>query len=199
MINCIPFTKSYPVGKANRGICLGEVFWMGIETERLILRPWQAADLVPFIRMNKDPDVMRFFTGPLEAEQTKEFYESILREFAEYGYGLYAAEEKGSGCFIGFRWAKFEAAFCPCEEIGWRLCKEYWGKGYATEGAKACLSYGFEKLAFDKIYSFTSIENKASQRVMQKIGMRPERYFDHPNVPLGHPLRPHICYCIKNG
>jgi ribosomal-protein-alanine N-acetyltransferase len=87
--------------------------------------------------------------------------------------------------------------FCPCIEIGWRLDKIYCGKGYATEGTKACLKHGFENLGFDEVASFTSIENIASQRVMQKIGLQFERYFNHPKVAEGHPLRPHVFYRIN--
>lgn len=170
------------------------------ETKRLLLRPWQKRDLEPFIKMNQDAEVMRYFPDILEAEQTKQFYERILQEFSEYGYGLYAAEEKCSGDFIGFigfHWARLDVDFCPCIEIGWRLDKHYWGKGYASEGAGACLKHGFDNLHFDKVYSFTAVDNKASQRVMQKIGMKPECCFDHPGIEEGHPLRPHVCYCLE--
>ena len=172
---------------------------MRIETHRLVLRPWLESDLEPFINMNSDPKVMRFFPKTLEPAQTEQFYKEIVQEFSEYGYGLYAAEEKESEKFmgfIGFHQAKFEVDFCPCVEIGWRLDKKYWGRGYATEGAEACLEHGFANLNLDKIYSFTSNINYASQRVMQKIGMTFERYFDHSKIPVGNPLRPHVCYCI---
>ena len=175
--------------------------FVDIETDRLLLRRWQETDIEPFIQMNKDPEVMRFFTDTLESGQTKQLYEDIVLEFLEYGYGLYAAEEKCSGRFIGligFHRADFEADFCPCIEIGWRLAKEYWGKGYATEGAKACLAHGFTRLGLDKIYSFTATANKPSQGVMKKIGMSLDQYFEHPKVPSGHPLRPHVCYFIEN-
>ena len=173
---------------------------MTIETERLILRAWRETDLAPFIRMNADSEVMRYFPGTLDPAQTELLYRNILQEFADYGYGLYAAEEKQSGSFmgfIGFHWARFEADFCPCVEIGWRLAKEFWNRGYATEGASACLEHGAAELGFDKIYSFTSVNNLASQRVMQKLGMTLEQYFDHPAVPDGHALKPHVCYRIK--
>ena len=172
-----------------------------IETQRLLLRHWREPDLDAFISMNADSDVMRYFPATLSAEETKLFYDNIEREFSEYGYGLYAAEEKDSGSFmgfIGFHWARFDMDFCPCIEIGWRLDKRFWGKGYATEGAKTCLEHGFNRLGFDKIVSFTAVENISSQRVMQKIGMKFERYFDHPRVPDGHPLKKHVFYRIKN-
>jgi len=150
--------------------------------------------------MNADTTVMRFFPATLSADETKAFYDSIQQEFSEYGYGLYAVEEKDSGCFIGyigFHWARFDMDFCPCIEIGWRIDKKYWNKGYATEGAAACLKHGFDNLGFDEVVSFTATENIASKRVMQKIGMHFERYFEHPKVAEGHPLRPHVFYRIK--
>ena len=171
-----------------------------IETQRLLLRRWQESDIEAFTIMNADTDVMRYFTAALSSEETKSFYDSIQQEFSEYGYGLYAVEEKDSGCFIGyigFHWSRFDMDFCPCIEIAWRLDKRYWRKGYATEGAKACLEHGFENLSFNEVVSFTAIENIASQRVMQKIGMQFERYFEHPKVTEGHPLRPHVFYRIK--
>ena len=172
---------------------------VAIETQRLLLRRWQESDLDVFMLMNADPDVMRYFPDALNAEETKSFYDSIQQEFSEYGYGLYAVEEKDNGCFIGFigfHRASFDADFCPCIEIGWRLYKQYWDKGYATEGAKACLKHGFENLAFDEVVSFTAIENIKSQRVMQKSGMQFEGYFNHPKVASGHPLRKHVFYQI---
>ena len=170
-----------------------------IETGRLLLRRWQESDLAAFVRMNMDSDVMRYFPAALCEDETRSFYDAIQQEFTEYGYGLYAVEEKSSESFIGFigfHWARFDMDFCPCIEIGWRLDKHFWNIGYATEGANACLEYGFSHLGFDKVVSFTSVENTASQRVMQKIGLRFEHYFNHPKIKDGHPLKPHVFYCI---
>jgi len=171
-----------------------------IDTQRILLRRWIESDLDAFIRMNANPSVMRYFPAVLSADETRTFYDSIQQEFDEYGYGLYAAEEKSRGNFmgfIGFHWSVLDMDFCPCIEIGWRLEQCFWGKGYASEGAKACLKYGFEVLAFDYVASFTSTENIASQRVMQKIGMQFERFFEHPKIADGHPLKPHVFYRIN--
>lgn len=170
-----------------------------IETPRLLLRRWKEADLGKFVEMNADPEVMRYFPETQPEERTKRFYNLIQEEFLEYGYGLYAAEEKSSGSFmgfIGFHWARLNTNFCPCVEIGWRLGKQYWNKGYATEGAKACLNHGFTNLGINKVYSFTTVENRPSQNVMQKIGMKFYQYFNHPNIPDGHAKKPHVCYVI---
>ena len=168
-----------------------------LETEHLILRDWKAEDLSIFVRMNQDPRVMEFFLHPLTEMESRNFYDRIRMEIEEYGYGLYAVELKLSGEFIGYiglHHTQFEADFCPCLEIGWRLCKSAWGKGYATEGAKACLNYAFTQFQVPELYSFTSLPNKRSERVMQKIGMQKIKEFDHPLVPDGHPLLRHVLY-----
>lgn len=168
-----------------------------IETPRLFLRQWRQSDQEPFAGMNSDPEVMHYFPEPYSRERSNHFFEAIQREFEEHGYGLYAAEEKASGLFmgyIGFHWAKMDLEFCPCIEIGWRINKNFWNKGFATEGAMACLDFGFNRLGFGRVFSFTAALNIPSERVMQKIGMRLERHFEHPGVPENHQLRPHVLY-----
>lgn len=171
-----------------------------METPRLLLRRWQQSDVDDFIKMNADPQVMRYFPAPYSSERTQQFYAAIQEEFAECGYGLYAVQEKSSGAFIGFTGfhrAAFNASFCPCVEIGWRLASAYWNRGYATEGAKACLAHGFTSLGFEKVYSFTALQNLPSQRVMQKLGMQFYENFEHPDLPDNHPLKPHVCYVAR--
>lgn len=172
-----------------------------IETERLYLRRWKEADLEPFVRMNQDQGVMKYFPSTLSAEKTQWLFDLIQKEFSECGFSLYAVEEKSSESFIGFTGfhrATLDVEFCPCIEIGWRLDKPFWNKGYASEAAAACLKHGFNVLGFDEIYSYTAIENKASQRVMQKIGLSTERYFDHPEITEDNVLRPHVCYWMTS-
>ena len=117
------------------------------------------------------------------------------------GLGLFAVEVKNGAPFIGFiglAIPKFTAHFTPCVEIGWRLAFEHWGNGYATEGAKAALQYGFEVLKLPEIVSFTAELNKRSQAVMQKIGMTHNAADDflhpHPSMPEGHPLKRHVLF-----
>lgn len=117
----------------------------------------------------------------------------------ESGFGLWALEVPGVSPFAGFvglSVPRFEAHFTPAVEIGWRLAAEYWGRGYATEGARAVLAYGFETLRLDEIVAFTTSTNPASQRVTEKIGMRRDEAddFDHPLLPAESPLRPHVLY-----
>lgn len=172
-----------------------------IETERLILRDWKKTDLEPFCQMNADERVMTYFPKTLTKEDTSTFYETILTEFKEYGFGLYAVEVKETHefiGFIGFHRATFESEFTPCVEIGWRLKADAWGKGYATEGAKACLKYGFEHLGFSDIYSFTAEINTPSSHVMKKIGMKLLKTFNHPRVDEHSSLYKHVLFHISN-
>jgi ribosomal-protein-alanine N-acetyltransferase len=116
-----------------------------LQTQRLVFRDWTEDDLIVFQKMNSDPGVMEYFPKILSNEKSRAFYNRIQDELADSGYGLYAVETRHNGQFIGFigfHKATFDADFTPCIEIGWRLKRESWGNGYATEGAKACLEYG---------------------------------------------------------
>ncbi|MEP7318937.1 MAG: GNAT family N-acetyltransferase [Panacibacter sp.] len=171
-----------------------------INTERLGLRLWKDSDTAPFIAMNKDAAVMRYFPAIATTAETEAMIARIKTHFEKHGFGLYAVEEKSSQQFIGFTGfavPRFENFFTPCVETGWRLQQKAWGKGYATEAAKACLQYGFEKLNFDKIFSFTSLGNTASEKVMQRIGMKRIGEFDHPDIEQGHILCRHHLYMIE--
>ncbi|MDR6551640.1 GNAT family N-acetyltransferase [Paenibacillus qinlingensis] len=171
-----------------------------VETTRLRLRDWEEADLEPFCQLNADEEVMRFFPKTLSKDETHAFYHAIQAEFKECGFGFYAVETKENNAFIGFigfHRAIFKAEFTPCIEIGWRLRKEAWGKGYATEGAEACLRYGFDELGLDDVYSFTAEINKPSQSVMMKIGMRFVNEFNHSRVEKDSPLYKHVLYHIQ--
>ncbi len=170
-----------------------------LSTERLLLRPWRQADLAPFAAMNADPEVVEFLLGPLTRAESDAMVGRIEDSFATKGYGLWAVEVLGGPEFIGFvgLWeARFEAAFTPAMEIGWRLARSGWGHGYASEGALAVLAYGFGPLGLAGVVSFTATTNLRSQAVMQRIGMvrDPAEDFDHPLVPAGSPLRRHVLY-----
>ena len=171
-----------------------------IETERLILRTWRDSDFRPFSLMNQDPLVMEFFPKTLSQEESADSYRRITDFIQQKGFGLFAAEEKGSEeymGFIGFNQPTFSSYFTPCIEIGWRLDRRFWNRGLATEGAKACLAYGFSSLDFKEVVSFTSTINRKSINVMTKIGMAFDGEFEHPNVEEGHPLRIHVLYKIS--
>lgn len=171
-----------------------------IETPRLLLRDWKESDIDSFVKMNLDGEVMKYFPKLLTESETYDLYNKICAEFKEFGYGLYAVELKEDEEFIGFtgfHWATFEASFTPCIEIGWRLKKEYWGNGYSTEGAQACLEHGFNHLGFKKIISFTADINKPSMNVMNKIGLTYVKNFDFPNLN-DEKLKNHVLYSIDD-
>lgn len=173
-------------------------------TPRLILRRWVPADLEPFAAMNADPRVMEFFQKCATRDESDALAGRIQTHFDEKGYGLWAVEVPGVASFIGFiglATPPFEAHFTPCVEIGWRLAAEFWGRGYAPEGAAACLRFAFEELRLPEVLSMTAVINHKSIRVMEKIGMTttPVDDFDHPLVPAGHRLRRHVLYRAKPG
>lgn len=171
-----------------------------LETPRLRLLAWQDRHIAPFAALNADPDVMRHFPSTLTAEQTRAGVEVWRAQFAEQGWSNWAVELKGSGEFIGFvglSVPRRQLPFSPCVEVGWRLARRFWGKGYATEAAKASLAVGFGQLGLAEIVSFTALCNRPSRAVMERIGMLDTaRDFDHPAVPEGSPLRAHCLYAI---
>jgi len=172
-----------------------------IRTERLLLRRWLPADVEPFSAMNSDPRVSEYLPTPLSRPESESFIARIRGHFEKQGFGLWAVEIPGVAPFAGFvglSTPRFEAHFTPAIEIGWRLAAEHWGRGYATEGARAVLAFGFDELRLEQIVSITVPANARSRRVMEKIGMTcdPADDFDHPLLPEGHPLRRHVLYRI---
>ncbi len=166
-------------------------------SSRLGFRNWRPADLPAFTALNQDPQVMEFFPGLLSPEQTEQFHQRLIRHFDEHGFTFYATDLLESGRFIGFigfARATFESFFTPCIEIGWRTLPFSWGKGLATEGARACLDYGFRELGFEEVYSFTAVANKRSERIMQKAGMEKVGEFGHPRVAEDSWLHRHVLY-----
>jgi RimJ/RimL family protein N-acetyltransferase len=178
-------------------------FSQELRTDRLLLRRWRAADRAPFAAINADPRVMEFFPSTYTREESDAAVTRIETHFAEHGFGLWAVEIPGITSFaglVGLTIPRIETHFTPCVEIGWRLAAEHWGRGYATEGARAALRFGFDELELSEIVSYTSVENLRSRRVMEKIGMThcPDDDFDHPMVPQGHPFRRHGLYRMAN-
>jgi ribosomal-protein-alanine N-acetyltransferase len=173
-----------------------------LETERLILRGWREEDLPAFARMNNDPNVTEFLKGPMAMDESSEMMARLQAGFAERGFGLWAVEIKAAkrlAGFTGITVPRFEATFTPCFEVGWRLACEHWGKGYATEAAREAIRFGFEQAGLGEIVSFTTVANIRSRRVMEKLGMTrdPAEDFDHPALPAGHPIRPHVLYRLS--
>jgi RimJ/RimL family protein N-acetyltransferase len=163
----------------------------------LWLRPWRADDLEPFAALNADPEVMEHFPSTLSREQTSETMARIAKHYDRHGYGVWAVQVPGEAPFIGYiglAVPSFQASFTPCVEILWRLARPWWGQGFATEGARATLACGFERLGLSEIVSFTVPANTRSRRVMEKLGMRYTEDFEHPRIEPGHPLRRHMLY-----
>jgi RimJ/RimL family protein N-acetyltransferase len=175
-----------------------------IKTERLLLRRWRDSDRLPFQAINADARVMEHFPELLTSAESDNLMTRVENHFADHGFGPFAVEFLKDGTFVGFiglSVPKFDAPFMPAVEIGWRLGFKHWGKGLATEGARAALDYGFNSLGLKQIVSFTVPANLRSRRVMEKLGMTldPAGDFDHPNLAEGHPLRRHVLYRIRRG
>lgn len=173
-----------------------------IETERLHLRAWRDGDLDAFAALNADPGVMEFLPAPLTRDESDALAARIRDHFDSHGFGLWALQVRETSEFVGFTglaWQTFPAHFTPAVEVGWRLARRAWGKGYATEGASAALGHGFGVVGLGEIVSMTAVGNERSRRVMERIGMTrdPGDDFDHPNVAAASPLRRHVLYRIR--
>jgi RimJ/RimL family protein N-acetyltransferase len=169
-----------------------------METERLILRHWSPDDAEAFYRINQDPRVYEYLSGPMTMGRVQAFIAAQQEHFAAHGTGLYAATLKGSGELIGFVGLKHQPGlpFSTCVEVGWRLASAHWGKGLATEGARAAIAHGFGELGLQEIVSFTVPDNLRSRRVMEKLGMQRDLLGDflHPFFPPDHRLARHVLY-----
>jgi RimJ/RimL family protein N-acetyltransferase len=170
-----------------------------LTTPRLLLRRWREADHEPFAALNADPHVMKYFPVPLTRAESDRLIARIEAGFDQRGYGLWALQLRATGEFLGFTGLdipSFQAHFTPAVEVGWRLARSAWGRGYATEAGRASLAFGFEEAGLGEIVSFTSAVNVRSQAVMERIGMRhdPADDFDHPELGEGDELRRHVLY-----
>jgi ribosomal-protein-alanine N-acetyltransferase len=170
-----------------------------LRTPRLLLRPFRDEDCAPFAALNADPLVMEHFPARLSREESDAVVSRIGAHFHEHGYGMWAAEVPGVAPFIGFiglSRLSWQAHFTPCVEVGWRLSREHWGAGYASEGARAALAYAFSTLGLDEVVAMTIPANQRSRRVMEKLNMLhdPGDDFDHPRIAAGHPMQRHVLY-----
>lgn len=168
-------------------------------TQRLVLRPFRKADHESFARLNADPRVMQFFPSTLTRGESDALLDHVREHFDTLGFGPWALElPEVDGCIgaAGLAVPDIDSHFTPCVEIVWRLAAEYWGQGYAQEAARAALHTAFVHLELKQVVSFTALENQRSQRVMQQLGMQRDagEDFEHPHLPVGHPLRRHVLY-----
>lgn len=169
-----------------------------LETRRLRLRQWQTTDLPLFAALNADPEVTRYLPAALSRNESDAMAQRCATLIEQHGWGFWAVELKQQQEFIGLIGLNRPGValpFSPCVEVGWRLAHRYWGQGLATEGARACLDFGFAELGLMEIVAFTAQGNLRSQAVMQRLGMVCDpQTFDHPALPAGHPLRRHVLY-----
>ena len=168
----------------------------------MLLRRWRDSDRAPFAAMGADPAVMEYFPALLSRAQSDAMIDALEAHFDARGFGLWALELAQTGEFLGFTGLavpRFEAHFMPAVEIGWRLARPAWGHGYATEAARRALRFAFEEAGLAEVVSFTTVANLRSRAVMERIGMTrdPDGDFDHPRVPAGSPLRPHVLYRLS--
>lgn len=170
-----------------------------LSTGRLLLRRWRADDRAPFAALNADAEVMRHFPAPMDTGASDALADKLDAALEREGWGLWALEERATGRFLGFTGIQavgFEAHFTPAVEVGWRLARDAWGRGFATEAARAATAFGFDAHGLEEIVSFTVPGNVRSRAVMARLGMTHAVAddFDHPRVPAGDPLRRHVLY-----
>ena len=171
-----------------------------LESSRLILRPWQNSDLAPFAEMNANAQVMQYFPKLLNQHESDALAEKFQHLIKVKGWGFWALELKQTGQFIGFSGLHAQPdlfEFSPCTEIGWRVDPAFWHQGYATEAAIECLKFAFAILKLQDIKAFTAKQNKASEWVMLRVGMRHEGYFNHPKLDADSPLRCHTLMALS--
>jgi RimJ/RimL family protein N-acetyltransferase len=173
-----------------------------LRTKRLLMRRWQDADRAPFAMMNADPEVTRYFRGTLDRAASDQLVDRIEARFDEQGFGLWALELADTAEFIGFTGLNPMPGGVPGEggmEVGWRLARSAWHRGYATEAAAAALDVAFTGAGLPELWSMTPVLNEPSQAVMRRLGMTRYGYFEHPRIEPAHPLRPHVVYRLVAG
>lgn len=172
------------------------------QSKRLGFRNWLPEDLPPFAEMNADEEVMEHFPKPLSRQETVDSIERLQKHYAVHGHTYYAVDILETGEFIGFiglAYQDYETAFNPSIDMGWRLRKVAWGKGYATEGAKRCLAHAFTDLQFNRLIAVCTVQNQKSENVMQKIGMIKQGEFKHPNLTAFPDYETCLWYEIRKG
>ena len=170
---------------------------MVLDGPRTRLRPWREDDADAFAALNADPEVMRHFAAPLSRAESDGMFARVRAHEARHGFCFWAAEHRDRACLIGFcglQHVAFQARFTPAVEIGWRLAPPFWGRGFAREAAELALGAAFGPLALDEVVAFTVVGNRPSWGLMRRLGLRPDVVFEHPRLPEGHSLRPHLLY-----
>lgn len=169
------------------------------KSERLGFRNWHQNDLIEFAKINADLKVMEHFPNPLNSKETSDFILRLQKHYDDHGYNYFATEILETGeliGFIGLAFQEYKSDFTPATDIGWRLKRSAWGKGYATEGANRCLEFGFRHLNLEKIISVFTEKNIKSENVMKKIGMHRIGTFKHPKLKDYPEFESCVCYEI---
>jgi RimJ/RimL family protein N-acetyltransferase len=159
-------------------------------TERLVLRRFAADEAALLARLHVDPRVMRYAGGVKTEEQSREIFAELLAYYAANpGLGIWATIERATGACIGLHLINHIRGESDLQ-VGYLLYPEYWGKGYATEGAHAALRYAYGELGLTRVVAITDRENVESQRVLEKVGLRREgeRALAHPSYAASNPL-----------
>lgn len=172
-----------------------------IRTPRLLLRQWKDSDLDAWCAMNADAEVRKFFPSVHTRADAEGEAGRIRAGIAQRGWGMWALEVPGVEAFVGFVGLNapgFPAPWQPAVEIGWRLKRDAWGHGYATEAAAASLQFAFQQLELPQVIALSVRTNTPSHNVMTRVGMTPwpGMEFDHPRVPADWPLKEHIVHRI---
>jgi RimJ/RimL family protein N-acetyltransferase len=168
-----------------------------LRTDRLIMRRWRESDKEPFAALNGDPETMQYFPSTLDRAASDALIARLDELFEQQGFGLWALEVAETGEFIGFTGLNPMPDDVPGAggmEVGWRLARQAWHQGYATEAAKAALSVAFDGIGLSEIWSMTPVQNEPSQAVMRRLGLTQEAFFEHPRYPAGSPLRRFVAY-----
>ena len=173
-----------------------------LRSQRLVLRHWRPEDKKIFAAMSADPQVMQYERPTLSSEQSDLLVEAIQLGLETRDFGFWAVQifddagldENSLVGFVGLSVLKWEASFTPCVQIGWRLSRQHWGFGYATEAAAKVLEYGLKDMGLNEIVSTTSLLNMRSIAVMERLGMVRDQNFDHPNIRINDPLRRHVLF-----
>jgi RimJ/RimL family protein N-acetyltransferase len=175
-----------------------------LRTARLLLRQWRDDDVAAFAELSADPAVMRYLVPFADRAAMDAWVVAARKHWQDHAFGPWVVELPGEAPFIGVvgpTTLRFALPFGPTVEAAWRLARRYWGKGYAYEAARAAIDDGFGRLGLEEIVAFTVPANRASRRVMEKLGMTHDPAedfdFDHPQLPPGHPLRRHVLYRLR--
>jgi len=172
-----------------------------IETRRLILRQWRAEDIAAFHAINSDPLVMATLGPVMRHDQTAALVSRCQADQARDGHCFWALERREDSRLIGWcgliRGTAGPVTGKP--ELGWRLASDCWGHGYASEAARGSADWAFANLADDAVWAITTVENRRSRAVMERLGMkhRVDLDFDHPRVPVDDPLLRHVAYALE--